>query len=56
MEDGPAMKSQRLNELRRASQVLTHNGLSETEQGEENIASTWRRGSGQESQSARGMR
>lgn len=50
------MRSQRLNELRRASQVLTHSGLSETKQGEEDIASTQGRGSGQESQSANRVR
>lgn len=56
MEDSPDMRGQRLNEVRRSSQVLTHSGLSEPKQGEEDIASMWESGPRQESQSPTGTR
>lgn len=55
-EDRPAMGRQKLNRVRRASQVwVTHKRVYESKQGEEDSTSMWGKGSAQESQSPRGV-
>lgn len=56
VEDRPGMGRQKLNRVRRASQVwVTHKRVHESKQGEDDSTSMWGKGSAQESQSPRGV-